>query len=252
MKPEEDSASVIAAAPKGEPAALGTLRGWLGADPSQSDPHIFAVTGNNALHDSLALGPKLRNDAFTRISRFVPEWPQKPDYWSSSAPIAGIHKCPPLSKHLMGKAIGLLSELDIRLLIDEQRSSSDRARIRKQMKELTAPGHPPWENWIRQTPPIAYVQFDRIISAWMNQSVDHKEAQWFTPAARYYDVVGASRFFNRMHSSVREFLGVRLADPESAKSVYQTEECVVFSSISIREANRRAKLLELNLRFKAV
>jgi hypothetical protein len=243
---------IIVDARAGDENALDQLRLRLGPDPSRANPHIFDVTPNTVLHDSLVLGPQSRKDVFAPIPAFVPEvirvfgktWAPR----GTSAAIAAIAACPPLEKFFMGKALAHMEEMETRLITQESLSRADRARLRRQLTVLGAQGGTFWENWIWHTPPIAHVQFDRLVHEWLSGPVDMNEAAWFEPSRRnrLYSAESADRFFGKLPLEIRIFLNIgRL---EFNEPPYPVTDCAFLQS-TLEEANRLAKLLKVNFRF---
>jgi hypothetical protein len=241
----EDHATIIVRARDGDENSLQQLRVWLGPDPSRQNPHTFTVAPQGVLVDTLAPGPKRRQEVFAKIPPFTGA---RNGPGATRDAMAAIAACPPLERFFVQKAMAHMEEIETRLIVQESLSRADRSKLRRELTLLGAQGRTFWENWVWHTSALAQVQFDRIVREWMWGPVDMNEAPWFKPGwdQSLYGIESANAFFRKMPVEIRVFFEMEIAELQREGS--RKTDCILLKA-SPKEANRRAKMLKVNFRF---
>ena len=213
-----------------------------GRDPSRAAPHVFDITRHGALHDSLAYQTLCRKEVYAPVA---------PPFRSLAvnAAVAAVKACAPLAEHLQRAALAHVGALETRLIVDETLDRAGRARLRRQLRLLLAPGRAVWENWVRQARDHELPRFDAMVRHWREQPLTNLgEAQWFVPGwYRQVNEVGAAEvFFAHLPAAVREYLAIELTD---GVPLGYPGRCALLE-MPVEEANRRARLLGARFRFK--
>lgn len=213
-----------------------------GRDPSRATPHVFDITRYGALHDSLAYQTLCRKDVYAPVA---------PPFRSLAvnAAVAAVKACVPLAEHLQRAALAQVGALETRLIVDETLDRAGRAKLRRQLRLLLAPGRPVWENWVRQSREHELTRFDALVRRWRDEPLTTlAEKQWFVPGwYRQLDETGAAAvFFAHLPAAVREYLAIELTD---GRPLGYPGNCALLETPA-DEANRRARLLGARFRFK--
>ena len=246
----EYTATLLVNARNGDPVALQQLRKYLGPDPSQANPHYFAVTSNRLLLDTLKTGPLVRQEVFARISSFTNSDPKLSRYWTPQFAIASIRCCPPLQRVFNAEALSAMGLLEARLVTDDSLTRKGRLAIHRQIKTMLNENEPYWVNWIRSIPPQIHHKFDALVNQWLRQAIDWDESEWFDPAwkNRLWDMESAATFFKRMDCEIHWFFGIELLPAQDPNSERKLEGA--FLKKSVDEVNQWAELLGVNFRFR--
>lgn len=237
---------LIAGARSGNEIFLADLRSLVTAQGDRGQ--IFEVREEKVLHDTLALGPRLRREVFAPLKPFASSVPRLAGL-SVDVAIDQVRACPPLAKVLQARALAQVCTLERRLIVDETLDARGRAKINKELKLLNAAGRASWENWISLTPAGMHYQFDIIVRRWLGEPVDLAEQQWFIPnwRAQPYSRASALDFFKRMAFELRLFFDITLSDAADARAPQRHARL----DTPIEEANFRAELLGVRFRFQA-
>ena len=243
-------ARILASARRGDTQALAHMRGMLGTDRSQADPHYFEATSHQVLIDTGRTGPQFRHEVFEKISPFIQRtYPHT--FFNADSAIAGIKRCPPLEKVFLWEAYSAIGLLEAKLVTDESLTRAERVAIHRQIKQLSMTGQPCWVNWVKGFKPANHGRFDLIVDQWMHQPIVWSEAKWFDPVwkERLWGLESATAFFKKMDPNVRVSFGIKIANASVPDSDRSFEGA--FLEAPIEEANRLAELLGVKFRFRS-
>jgi len=242
-------ARVLVKARRGDHASLDLLRELLGSDPSQTDPHVFLVTQNRILIDTVKTGPQIRSEVFPKIPAFACEFVQ-PSAWSPEFAIRAIQRYPSLEKLFWYEAQSEIGRLEARLVTDDL-TRQERSAIHHRLKALMSDHQLCWINWVKSTPARMLYQFDAIINQWLREPIDWSEEKWFGSAwkERCYALESATKFFNNIPQDVHWFFGIEMTRGRISDT--DKEFDCAFLKQSIDEANRLAELMGVKFRFRA-
>lgn len=244
-------AQTVVGARNGEAADLAAMKQSLARDPSRADPHLFTVTANNLVEDSLRDGPQTRLDVYPKIPALHSRLGGKLWDFSAAQAIAVVGRYPSLADRFAIRGYREIDELEDSLINNDALATSDREKILKRVAALGSDRAPVWQNWIRQLPRTGGAVCDAIIQRWLAEPIDWQEQAFFDPARLelLFGVEAAVEFFSQLGVEHRSYFGVELADavvPDTTQTFK-----AVFLQDPIADANRRAQALGVKFRFAA-
>lgn len=233
---------------------LQSLKSLITHTPKDTDPQLLLVhEDRNMLFDAGRLRPSIREEVMDSFPKFGSRKALSYGY-QYGPPAAVTNRLRPyksLTRRLSARAFAQIDKIEADLILGDSLSRGQRARQLSLLKLLTDGTRTVWENWIHSLDAHQMAQIDNEISAWLKEPIDMSEKplfkqDWNDPL---YGVQTVSKFFDRFHPLVLEYLGV---DNKRFTLKYEPKPwpvCVL--TIPIKDANARAKSLGLKCRFKA-
>lgn len=233
---------------------LQSLKSLITHIPSDKDPQLLLVhKERNMLFDADRLGPSIRKEVMDYFPKFGSKKPLSYGYQYGPPAVVANRLRPynSLTKRLSACAFAQIDKIEADLILGVYLSHGQRARQLSRLQLLTDGTRTVWENWIHSLDAHQMAQIDNEISAWLKEPIDMSEKplfkqDWNDP---FYGVQTVSKFFDRFHPLVLEYLGV---DNKRFTLKHEPKPWVVcVLTIPIKDANARAKSLSLKCRFKA-
>lgn len=183
--------------------------------------------------------PKINADVFSGVST---------EFIRSLADVASeISDCYPLANHFGRLANNEAEELQDQLDNGDSFTNKQKKATRRLIEELESDpaDDAGWRAWIRTSDPDTLPTFIALINEWLESSIDWNHSDHFSKGWSGQDM--AKNFFESEDREVLDALQIEIIEGDCPGSDYFAAEL----GLDITEANKIARRLKLDYRFKA-
>jgi len=199
----------------------------------------YEIINNRTISVPDVPSPEVNADVFSDVST---------GYISSlGGLILEISSCYPLSNHFGHLANDEAGNLQDELDSGRRLSSAQKKAMRDLISKLESePAEDAgWKAWINASTPKDLPKFKRMIDDWLKSPINWHESDYFDDTWSGQDL--AKKFFESEDSTICEALQIEIIEGDCPGSSYVAAEL----GLGIETANKVARRLKLNYRFKA-